>query len=127
MLNGEQPTIFGDGKQSRDFTFVENVVAANLAACQAQGSAVAGKVFNVATGRRTDLFQTFQILKGLIGYSGDVKYGPERAGDVKHSLADISLAEQYLGYKPKVGFEEGLSRTIEWYRNRESAKMQRGI
>ena len=130
MLDGEQPTIFGDGKQSRDFTFVENVVAANLAACQAEGSAVAGKVFNVATGRRTDLLQTFQILKGLIGYSGDVKYGPERAGDVKHSLADISLAEQYLGYKPKVGFEEGLCRTIEWYRNLESrpqsAKIQRG-
>jgi nucleoside-diphosphate-sugar epimerase len=130
MLNGEQATIFGDGKQSRDFTFVENVVAANLAACQAEGSAVAGKVFNVATGRRTDLLQTFQILQGLIGYSGDVKYGPERAGDVKHSLADISLAEQYLGYKPNGGFEEGLSRTIEWYRNRESkpqsAKMQRG-
>jgi len=120
MLDGEQPTIFGDGKQSRDFTFVENVVAANLLACRAESSAVAGKVFNVATGRQIDLLQTFQILKDLIGYSGEAKYGPERAGDVKHSLADISRAEKYLGYKPKVHFEEGLSRTIEWYRDRES-------
>jgi UDP-glucose 4-epimerase len=116
MLGGEQPTIFGDGKQSRDFTFVENVVEANLLACKKEGREIAGKVFNVATGRRTDLYQTFQILKNLIGYSGEVKYGPERAGDIKHSLADISRAEQYLGYKPKVDLEEGLSRTVEWYR-----------
>jgi nucleoside-diphosphate-sugar epimerase len=117
MLKGEQATIFGDGKQSRDFTFVDNVVEANLLACQADGKKVAGRVFNVATGQQTDLRQTFQMLKELIGYPGDVKYGPERAGDVKHSLADISRAEQYLGYKPKVDFEEGLRRTIEWYRN----------
>jgi nucleoside-diphosphate-sugar epimerase len=98
---------------------VEDVVAANLLACQAEGNAASGKVFNVATGRRTDLYETFQILKKLIGYSGEVKYGPERSGDVKHSLADISRAGQYLGYRPKVDFEEGLSRTIEWYRDRE--------
>ena len=120
MLRGEQPTIFGDGKQSRDFTSIENVVAANMLACQAEASAVAGRVFNVATGRQIDLLQTFQILQRLIGYSGRVKYGPERAGDVRHSVADISQAEQYLGYRPKVDFEEGLSRTIEWYRSRES-------
>jgi UDP-glucose 4-epimerase len=119
MLRGEQPTIFGDGTQSRDFTYVDNVVEANLLACRAEGKQVAGRVFNVATGRRTDLYQTFRILQRLIGHSSDVKYGPERAGDVKHSLADISRAEQYLGYKPKVDFEEGLSRTIEWYRSRE--------
>jgi nucleoside-diphosphate-sugar epimerase len=119
MLRGEQPTIFGDGKQSRDFTYVDNVVEANLLACKAEGREVAGRVFNVATGRRTDLYQTFQILQRLIGYSGEVMYGPERAGDIKHSLADISRAEQYLGYKPKVDFDEGLSRTIEWYRKRE--------
>jgi nucleoside-diphosphate-sugar epimerase len=120
MLHGDPPTIFGDGKQSRDFTFVENVVNANLLAARTENREVAGKVFNVATGRRTDLYQTFQILKGLTGYSGEVKYGPERAGDVKHSLADISRAEKYLGYKPSVDFEEGLSRTVEWYRSRES-------
>jgi UDP-glucose 4-epimerase len=119
MLSGEQPTIFGDGKQSRDFTYIENVVRANLLACGAEASKVAGKVINVATGRRTDLYQTFLILKKLIGYAGDVKYGPERAGDVKHSLADISRAEQFLDYKPTVDFEEGLSRTVEWYRSHE--------
>src|SRR6266851_5032548 len=123
MLSGEQPTIFGDGKQSRDFTYIENVVRANLLACRAEASKVAGKVINVATGRRTDLYQTFLILKKLIGYAGDVKYGPERAGDVKHSLADISRAEQFLDYKPTVDFEEGLSRTVEWYRSND-AKLQ---
>jgi nucleoside-diphosphate-sugar epimerase len=94
------------------------VVEANLLACHADTNEVAGRVLYVATGQRTDLYQTFQILKKLIGYTGDVKYGPERAGDVKHSLADISRAEHYLGYEPKVDFEEGLSRTIKWYRSR---------
>jgi nucleoside-diphosphate-sugar epimerase len=120
MLHGDPPTIFGDGKQSRDFTFVENVVNANLLAARTKNGEVAGKVFNVATGRRTDLYQTFQILQGLTGYSGEVKYGPDRAGDVKHSLADISRAEKFFGYKPSVDFEEGLGRTVEWYRSRES-------
>jgi UDP-N-acetylglucosamine/UDP-N-acetyl-alpha-D-glucosaminouronate 4-epimerase len=115
LLQGEQATIFGDGKQSRDFTYVDNVVDANLLACQADATKAAGQVFNIAAGRRTDLCQTFQILKRLTGYSGDVKYGPERPGDVKHSLADILRAEQHLGYRPKVDFEDGLSRTIEWY------------
>jgi UDP-glucose 4-epimerase len=119
MLEGEAPTIFGDGKQSRDFTYVDNVAEANLLACTAPSGEVAGGVFNVATGRRTDLYQTFQILKKLTGYSGEVKYGPEREGDVKHSLADISLAEKHLGYKPKVDFGEGLTRTVAWYRSRE--------
>jgi UDP-glucose 4-epimerase len=119
MLEGEPPTIFGDGKQSRDFTYVDNIVDANLLPCTARRGEVAGRVFNVATGRRTDLYQTFQILKKLIGYSDEAKYGEEREGDVKHSLADISLPGKHLGYKPKVDFEEGLERTIAWYRNRE--------
>lgn len=123
MLNGEEATIFGDGKQSRDFTYVDNVVEANLLACQADAKEAAGQVFNVATGQRADLYQTFQVLKKLIGYRGDVKYGPERAGDVKHSLADISRAKQQLGYRPKVDFEEGLSRTIEWYRSHSSTAL----
>src|SRR5713101_4029734 len=118
MLRGEQPTIFGDGTQSRDFTYVDNVVEANLLACKAPASQAAGQVFNVATGMRVDLNETFQLLKKIIGYKGDVKYEPERAGDVKHSLADLSRAEKHLGYKPKVAFEEGLRRTIEWYRGR---------
>jgi len=117
MLRGEQPTIFGDGQQSRDFTYVENAVNANLLACKAPTEEVAGKVFNIATGSRIDLNETFRVLKKLTGYSGQVKYGPERAGDVKHSLADLSLANKHLGYRPTVNFEEGLGRTIEWYRN----------
>lgn len=116
MLRGEQPTIFGDGEQSRDFTYIDNAVAANLLACEAPSAEVAGKVFNVATGRRATLNETFQLLQKLTGYSGRVKYGPERGGDIKHSLADISRAESALGYKPKVDFEEGLRHTVEWYR-----------
>jgi len=119
MLAGEQPTILGDGKQSRDFTYIDNAVHANLLACQVPASQVAGKVFNIATGRRVDLNETFAILKQLIGYKGEVAYGPERAGDVKHSLADMASAEKYLGYKPVTDFEEGLRRTIAWYRSRQ--------
>jgi nucleoside-diphosphate-sugar epimerase len=115
MLNGEQPTIFGDGSQSRDFTYIDNTVSANLLACKAPAQAV-GQVFNVATGHRIDLNETFNMLKKITGYKGDVKYGPERAGDVKHSLADISKAEKHLGYRPSVYFEEGLKKTVEWYR-----------
>src|SRR6266576_1927620 len=121
MLKGQQPTIFGDGTQSRDFTYVDNAVEANLLACKAPANQVAGGVFNIASGHRADLNQTFRLLKTLIGYTGDVKYAPERAGDVKHSLADITRAEKHLGYKAKVEFEAGLSRTIEWYRSQEKA------
>ena len=116
MLKGEQPTIFGDGTQSRDFTYVDNAVSANLLACQAPASEVAGRVFNVAVGRRVDLNETFQSLRTITGYKSDVKYAPERAGDVKHSLADLTRARKCLGYEPKVDFEEGLRRTVAWYR-----------
>jgi UDP-glucose 4-epimerase len=116
MLKGETPTIFGDGTQSRDFTYIDNTVEANLLAAKAPAAEVAGRVFNVATGRRVDLNEMFQALKKLTGYSGEVQYGPERGGDIKHSLADIAQAEKHMGYKPKVDFEEGLRRTVEWYR-----------
>jgi nucleoside-diphosphate-sugar epimerase len=116
MLKGEQPTIFGDGEQSRDFTYIDNAVNANLLACKADASKAAGEVFNVATGRRVTLNETFKALQPLTSYSGQVKYGPARGGDVKHSLADVSKAEAGLGYRPTVDFEEGLRRTIEWYR-----------
>ena len=116
MLSGQQPTMFGNGEQSRDFTYVDNAVEANLLACKAPAIQVAGKVFNVATGRRVTLNETFKLLQSLTSYSGMPVYGAERGGDIKHSLADISLAEQHLGYKPKVNFEEGLRRTVEWYR-----------
>jgi nucleoside-diphosphate-sugar epimerase len=119
MLRGEQPSIYGDGEQSRDFTYIDNAVEANLLACHASPSQAAGKVFNVATGRRVTLNETFQLLRGMTSYKGQPNYGPERGGDIKHSLADISQAEKYLGYKPKVDFEEGLRRTVEWYRKSE--------
>jgi nucleoside-diphosphate-sugar epimerase len=117
MLAGEAPTILGDGSQSRDFTYIENVVKANLLACKASANDVAGEVFNVATGTRIDLNETFRVLQKLTGFGGEVKYGPERSGDVKHSLADLARAEKYLGYKPQVNFEEGLKRTVDWYRS----------
>ena len=116
MLRGQQPTIFGDGEQSRDFTYIDNAVEANLLACKAPASKAAGQVFNVATGCRVTLNETFKALQTLTSYRGEPKYGPERGGDIKHSLADISKAEGTLGYKPKVNFEEGLRRTVEWYR-----------
>jgi nucleoside-diphosphate-sugar epimerase len=121
MLAGEQPTIFGDGAQSRDFTYIDNTVAANLLAAKAPAAQAAGQVFNVATGERFDLNQTFQLLKKIIGYQGDIKYAPDRAGDVKHSLADLSRTEKHLGYRPKVNFEEGLRRTVDWYRGQQKA------
>ncbi len=116
MLAGQTPTIFGDGSQSRDFTYIDNVVRANLLACKAPGNEVAGRVFNVATGKRVDLNETFQVLKKLTGYRGGVNYSEARGGDVKHSLADFSQAEAHLGYQPLVDFEEGLRRTVEWYK-----------
>lgn len=121
MLAGEPPTILGDGKQSRDFTYIDNVVAANLLAAKASAAKAAGQVFNVATGARVDLNETFEMLKNIIGYRGEVRYGPERAGDVKHSLADLSRTADGLGYRPLVHVEEGLRRTVEWYRGQERA------
>lgn len=120
MLNGEPPTIFGDGAQSRDFTYIQNAVDANLLAIKAPASQSAGQIFNVATGRRADLNQAFELLKEITGYTGDVKYAPLRSGDVKHSLADLSRTEKHLGYKPTVDFEEGLRRTVDWYRQQQS-------
>lgn len=116
MLQGSAPTIFGDGEQSRDFTYVENVVAANLLASQVDAAEVAGKVFNVATGVRYSLNQTYRILAQIIGFPGQPHYAPARTGDIKHSLSDITLARKHLKYAPSVGFEEGLRRTVDWYR-----------
>ncbi len=117
MLAGEEPTIFGDGEQSRDFTYIQNVVRANLLAAHAPAGEVAGRMFNVATASRITLNATVKILRELTGYRGEVKYAPERAGDIKHSLADITLAHKHLGYQVEVDFEDGLRRTVEWYRS----------
>jgi UDP-N-acetylglucosamine/UDP-N-acetyl-alpha-D-glucosaminouronate 4-epimerase len=116
MLAGKSPTIYGDGEQSRDFTFVDNAVQANVLASEAPAAEVSGKVFNVATGTRFSLNQTYKILEKIIGFSGEVEYAAPRAGDVRHSLADISLAQKHLKYSPTVSFEDGLRRTVDWYR-----------
>jgi UDP-glucose 4-epimerase len=121
MLHGEQPTIFGDGETSRDFTYIDNAVSANLLACSAPAAECAGRVFNCATGQRTTLNETFEALKQLTGYTGTVKYGSERGGDIKHSLADITQAQKHLGYKVLVSFENGLRRTVEWYKSQSQA------
>lgn len=113
-LEDTQPVIFGDGEQSRDFTYVENVVQANLLACEAPNAS--GKVFNVGTGARFTLNHTLQLLGQIAGKQVEAKYDPPREGDIRDSQADISASRMILGYNPAVGFEEGLRRTYEWYR-----------
>jgi nucleoside-diphosphate-sugar epimerase len=116
MLNGEQPVMFGDGTQTRDFTFVDNVISANLLACQAPAGNVCGKMFNVAAGRRFSLNQLYSLLQELTGFSKPPEYAPGRTGDVHDSLADTGAAEKAFGYRTLVEFEEGLRRTVQWYR-----------
>jgi UDP-glucose 4-epimerase len=113
-IRGEQPVIYGDGEQSRDFTYVDNVVDATLRACTAAN--VSGRMLNVATGTRITLNETLGLLERITGKKAEARHEAERAGDIRHSLADIGLARELLGYEPKVGFEEGLRRTWEWYR-----------
>jgi nucleoside-diphosphate-sugar epimerase len=120
LLEDREPVVYGDGEQSRDFTFIANVVQANLLACTSQD--VAGHVFNIGTGNRYTLNQTLQMLGGIIGRFGSAKYGPPRDGDILHSQADISEARQKLGYNPRVGFDEGLRRTWEWFCENSQAK-----
>jgi UDP-glucose 4-epimerase len=115
LLSGETPTIHGDGRQSRDFTYVENVVEANRLALKARG--LSGQAVNVATGRRVTLNQLLERMARLVGALPKAKHGPRRAGDVRHSLADIRLARKLLGYRPVVDFETGIARTVEWYRS----------
>lgn len=115
LLEGQRPVIYGDGEQSRDFTYVSNVVQANLLAAGAQG--VAGRVFNVGTGQSHTLNQTLTLLGKITGVTPRPSYQPMRAGDVRDSLADISMARGSLGYQPEVGFEEGLRRTVDWYQD----------
>ncbi|MCX6539399.1 MAG: SDR family oxidoreductase [Acidobacteria bacterium] len=114
VVSGRPPTIHGDGEQTRDFTFVANVVDGVLKACHAQGAA--GQVFNVATGGRISLNQLFDVVQKLAGSHMTPVYGPERVGDVKHSQADISRARAVLHYEPIVSLEEGLAQTIAWFK-----------
>ena len=108
MLAGERPSIYGDGEQSRDFTYIDNVVHANLLAAAAPAEKVSGQVMNTATGIRIALNETFKILCELTGYQGEPAYLPPRVGDIRDSLADISLAGKLIGYHPIVDFREGL-------------------
>jgi nucleoside-diphosphate-sugar epimerase len=115
LQRGERPTIFGDGEQGRDFTYVANVVHANLLASDAPAEAVSGRVFNIATGHRHTLNDTYKVIQRLMKSSTDAEYGPVRSGDVRDSLGSIDAASEAFGYAPVVGFEEGLQRTVEWY------------
>lgn len=114
ILAGRRPTIFGDGRQSRDFTFIDNIVQGNLLAAEAPGAA--GQTINVACGESFDLLQLMNGINAALGTKVDPVFEPARAGDVRDSLADISLARKLLNYEPVVGFEEGLRRTVEFYR-----------
>jgi UDP-glucose 4-epimerase len=114
LLAGRRPIIFGDGHQSRDFTYVANIVHGNLLAADAPGAS--GRVFNVANGRATSLLELLKQLNSLLGTDISPIHEPPRAGDIRESLAEISAARQLLGYEPQVSFEDGLKRSIDYYR-----------
>jgi UDP-N-acetylglucosamine/UDP-N-acetyl-alpha-D-glucosaminouronate 4-epimerase len=114
FLEETQPVIFGDGEQTRDFTYVDNAVAANLLACEAPNAS--GKVFNIGVGGRFSLNQTVELLRNISGTQLQAKYDPPRDGDIRDSQADITQARELLGYEPQVDFEQGLRRTFDWYR-----------
>jgi len=113
ILDGKEPTIYGDGEQSRDFTYVDNVVDATLRACEATGAS--GKVFNVGTSSRITLNDVLKVLEKISGKRIVAKYDPPRTGDILHSQADINLGRTVLGYNPSVDFEQGLRKTYDWY------------
>lgn len=116
LLRGESPTIYGDGLQSRDFIYIDNVVHANLLA--AQSAAASGHIMNIASGQHLNLLQLIGKMNTIIGTDIQPLHAPERAGDIKHSCADISKARHLLHYEPVVDFDSGLARTIDWYRSR---------
>jgi len=118
FLEGTPPSVFGDGEQTRDFTYVENAVQANLLACEAPNAS--GKVFNVGVGGRVSLNEVLRELRKITGKALEAKYEPPRDGDIRDSQADISRAREFLGYEPQVSFEEGLARTFEWYRGTQA-------
>jgi UDP-N-acetylglucosamine/UDP-N-acetyl-alpha-D-glucosaminouronate 4-epimerase len=113
LLAGTQPSVYGDGEQSRDFVYVENVVEANFLAAESKNAP--GQVINVGTGNRYTLNQTLALLEKISGQPARAKYSAPREGDIRDSQADISLAQEALGYRPRFGFEEGLKRTWEWF------------
>jgi nucleoside-diphosphate-sugar epimerase len=116
VLSGNSPTVYGDGLQTRDFTYIDNVVQANLLACEAPKEAC-GKVLNIACGERISLLDILEIVYGLAGRRVAPRFEPSRPGDVRDSFADISLARDVLGYDPKVAFPAGLSRTFDYFKD----------
>ena len=118
FLADEPPVVYGDGEQTRDFTFVENAVQANLLACEVPGAA--GHVFNIGTGTRVSLNHTLELLRSIAGKKLPAQYEPPREGDIRDSQADITKARQMLGYQPAVTFEEGLERTYAWYQQQQA-------
>jgi len=113
FMKGESPVVYGDGRQTRDFSYIDNVVQANLLACAAKGAS--GRIFNIACGERIDLLTVLDVLSEVFGKSVEPEFEPARPSDIKHSLADISLAKKHLGYEPQVKFAEGIQKTISWY------------
>ena len=118
FLEQTEPVVFGDGEQTRDFTYIENVVQANLSACEAP--AASGRVINVGTGDRISLNQTLQLLRGISGNSLEARYDPAREGDIRDSQADLTLSREVLNYEPTVNFAEGLRRTFAWYKESQA-------
>src|SRR5215471_1255171 len=124
LLKGEPPTIFGDGMQSRDFTYVDNVVSANLLACQAPGHKACGRAFNIAAGRSFSLNELYSLLQQIIGCRVQPAYAAKRSGDVRDSLADTTEAQQALNYRTLVAFQEGLQKTVQWYKSEIEHEVQ---
>ena len=120
VIEGKQPVIYGDGEQSRDFTYIDNIVDETLRACEAKGAS--GMVFNGGTGARITLNEVLKLLEKISGKKIEAKYDPPRTGDIRDSQADVSLAHKVLGYQPLVHFEEGLRRTWDWYKSNYGRK-----
>ena len=125
LLNDKSPVINGDGKQSRDFTYVNNAVQANVLSLFTNNKGAVNQVYNIAYGKQTSLLQLAEYLKRISGSKVEPIYAPERNGDIKHSLADISRAQKFLGYDPQVSVEEGLKKTFEWYKEKLNVVEQR--
>ena len=121
FIDSTSPVVFGDGEQTRDFTYVENAVQANILACEAPSAS--GRTFNVGTGHAVSLNQVLEMLQKASGKTLETKYEPSREGDIRDSLADIRLAREFLGYEPTVLFEEGLERTYAWYQANHARKV----
>jgi UDP-glucose 4-epimerase len=122
MMAGATPTIFGDGLTSRDFNYVDNAVSANLLACTAPSEVATGRVFNIGTGQSHTLNDVYAAIASQLDFTRKPIYGPERPGDIKHSLADITRATAELGYQPRAHFHEGLKKTVAWYLEEQEKK-----